>query len=80
MDMLRALTILGHPSTQIRYASDTDFDAYCACVLRITMRSKLSSLEQDLWGWICQVANRAPYLIRTVRYVIEACILYEFVR
>ena len=78
--MHRALTRLRHPSTEVRYASGTDFSADYAYVLRIKMRSKLSSLERDLWGWICQVANRAHYLIRTVRYVIEACILHEFVR
>ena len=78
MDMQRALTLLGHSSTQMRHASDTDFDADYAYVLRITMRSKLSSLERDLWGWMCQVAHRAPYLIRTVRYVIEARILHAF--
>ena len=78
--MHRALTRLRHSSTEIRYASDRDFGAYYAYVLRIKMRSKVSSLEQDLWGWICQVANRAHYLIRMVRYVIEARILHEFVR
>ena len=78
--MHRALTRLRHPSTEVRYASGTDFGADYAYVLRIKMRSKLSSLERDLWGWICQVANRAHYLIRTVRYVIEGCILHAFVR
>ena len=78
--MHRALTRLRHPSTEVRYASGMDFGADYAYVLRIRMRSKLSSLERDLWGWICQVANRVPHLIKTVQYVIEACILHEFVR
>lgn len=78
--MHRALTRLRHSGTKLRYASDTDFGADHAYVLRIKMRSKLSLLERDLWGWICQVANRVPHLIKTVRYVIEACILHEFVR
>ena len=78
--MHRALTRLRHPSTEVRYASGTDFGADYAYVLRIKMRSQLSSLERDLWGWICQVANRAPYLIRTARYTNEACILHESVR
>ena len=74
--MHRAPTILGHSGTQIAYASYWNFVAEHACVLRIAFRAKLSSLERDLWGWICQVANRAHYLIRTVQYVIEACILH----
>ena len=74
------ITLFGHSGTQIAYASDWDFVAEHACVLRIAFRAKLSSLERNLWGWICQLANRAHYLIRTVRYVIEACILHEFVR
>ena len=78
--MHRAPTISGHSGTQIAYASYWNFVAEHACVLRIAFRAKLSSLERDLWGWICQLANRAHYLIRTVRYVIEACILHEFVR
>ena len=78
--MHRAPTISGHSGTQIAYASYWNFVAEHACVLRIAFRAKLSSLERDLWGWICQVANRAPYLIRTVRYTNEACILHESVR
>ena len=78
--MHRALTRLRHSGTKLRYASDTDFGADHAYVLRIKMRSKLSLLERDLWGWICQVANRVPHLIKTVRYVIEARILHAFLR
>ena len=78
--MHRAPTILGHSGTQIAYASYWNFVAEHACVLRIAFRAKLSSLERDLWGWICQVANRAPYLIRTVRYVIRTRILHAFLR
>ena len=78
--MHRVPTRLRHPSTEVRYASGMDFGADYAYVLRTKMRSKLSSLERDLWGWICQVANRAPYLIRTARYTNEACILHESVR
>ena len=78
--MHRAPTISGHSGTQIAYASYWNFVAEHACVLRIAFRAKLSSLERDLWGWLCQLANRAHYLIGTVRYVIEACILHEFVR
>ena len=76
--MHRAPTILGHSGTQIAYASDWNFVAEHACVLRIAFRAKLNSLERGSEKLFKQGYTCGHYLIWPLRYANGVCIRLEF--